>query len=526
MEIHVSLFALVETVEDIREYMGISYIKSYLVSKGVSCDSKVICRSEMDEVLNQYKEFPEIIGISVYCNTVELTKVFCEKIKKNFPKCHIVLGGAHVMGYEEDILMRMPTVDSVCTGEGELTFLDLADRIGNHKSLRGCKGITYREDGNIIKNERREDIKDLNELPRPERKNNTKNKKRYFYITGSRGCLGKCTFCGEHVTAGCGVRLRNPVDIVDEIEELWKTYGVDKFHFTDATFEDPGRLGLERAKKIFHEIIDRNLQVRLVMYTRTNIATRMDDEYYDLAYRAGVECYFVGVESGNQKDLDLYNKKITVDDNYKAIKLLLNHHIYVNFGFICFNPYSSFGQIKENIEFLHNSGLVYNSYHILSKMTIMPQSRLKDMMKEDGLIQEFHFDSDIREYKFVYPEIGIFHDYVYTKIHTKHLIDLDSQIAIDKFHYEKAEPRLYEKQLKVFFDEVTAVWIERNHYLYSFFMEAIRLFEAYGIGEELDRHLNKNIIYEHDRKIRNLYRRYISVIYKHTKEKRVLYVQE
>ena len=81
----VSLFALVETVDDIREYMGISYIKAYLVSKGVSCDLQVICRSQMDEVLNQYEEFPDIIGISVYCNTVELTKEFCEKVKKIYP---------------------------------------------------------------------------------------------------------------------------------------------------------------------------------------------------------------------------------------------------------------------------------------------------------------------------------------------------------------------------------------------------------------------------------------------------------
>ncbi len=522
----VSLFALVETVDDIREYMGISYIKAYLVSKGVSCDLQVICRSQMDEVLNQYEEFPDIIGISVYCNTVELTKEFCEKVKKISPKCHIVLGGAHVMGYEEDILTRMPAVDSICKGEGELTFWDLTDRIANNKSLRGCKGITYREDGQIIKNERREDIKDLNGLPRPERDYNTKNKKRYFYITGSRGCLGVCTFCGEHTTAGCGVRLRDSVDIVDEMEDLWKKYGVNKFHFTDATFEDPGRVGLDRAKRIFQEIIERNLKFRLVMYTRTNVVTRMDDDYYDLAYRAGVECYFVGVESGNQKDLDLYNKKITVEDNYKAIRLLLNHRIYVNYGFICFNPYSDFDRIKENLEFLHNSGLVYNSYHILSRMTIMPQSRLKKMLMEDGLVKEFHFDSDIRNYKFVNPEIGIFHDYVYKKIHTKDLIDLDSQIAIDRFHYEKAEPQLYEEKLKVYFDEVKEVWKERNHYLYEFFMEAIRLFEEHGISDELEQHVDKNIIYEYDRRIRNLYRRYVSVLYKHSKEERILNEQE
>lgn len=514
MGFHVSLFSLVEKPNDIREYMGISYIKAYLVSKGIECDTKIIYKSQMDEVLASYEIFPDIIGISLYCNTINLTKLMCEKVKKISPNCHIVLGGAHVMGYEADILTRMQTVDSVCTGEGEFTFLELSQRIMNHESLKGCRGITYRENGIIVKNEKREDIKNLDQLPRPERRSNSKNKKRYFYITGSRGCSGQCTFCGEHKTAGCGVRLRNPIDIVDEMEELWKTYGINKFHFTDATFEDPGRIGLERAKHIFSEIIARNLEFRLVMYTRTNIVTRLDDEYYNLAYRAGVECFFVGVESGNQKDLDLYNKRITVEDNYKAINLLLNHHIYVNYGFICFNPYSTFDQIKDNIKFLYQSGLVYNSYHILSKMTIMPQSRLKDMMMADGLIDEFHFDSDIRKYKFVHPEVGEFHDYVYEKIHTKHLIDLDSQIAIDKIHYEKVEPNLYNEKLKRYFDEVAEVWKERNNYLYSFFIDLICIYESHGISKEMNELIDNNIIFKYDKKIRTLYRKYVSVIYK------------
>ncbi len=522
MGISISLFALVETPDDIREYMGISYIKSYLVSQGISCDLHVIYRAQMDEVLDSFEQFPDIIGISVYCNTIDLTKEFCEKVKRKSPECHIVLGGAHVMGYEEDILTRMSTVDSVCTGEGEYTFADLAKRIEKKESLRGCKGITFRDGDEIVKNERREDIKDLNSLPRPDRDYNVNNKKRYFYITGSRGCAGICTFCGEHTTAGCGVRLRDPIDIVDEMESLWKKYGVNKFHFTDATFEDPGKAGIERAKKIFSEIIARKLQFRLVMYTRTNIVTHMDDSYYDLAYRAGVECFFVGVESGNQEDLDLYSKRITVEDNYRVIKRLLGHHIYVNYGFICFNPYSTFERIKQNLEFLHNSGLVYNSYHILSRMTIMPQSKLKKMLVDDGLLGEFHFDSDIRDYKFLHPEIGEFHDYIYNKIHTKHLIDLDSQIAIDRFHYEKAEPALYEERLKVYFDEVVAVWKERNQYLYEFFMKAIELFEQQGIGDALDSHVEANKIYEYDKKIRNLYRRYVGVLYRYSKEERVV----
>ena len=76
------MFSIVDTPDDVREYMGISYIKTYLKSKGLDCNARVICKEEMDEVLRSYEDFPKLIGISIYCNTLELVKLFCEKIKK------------------------------------------------------------------------------------------------------------------------------------------------------------------------------------------------------------------------------------------------------------------------------------------------------------------------------------------------------------------------------------------------------------------------------------------------------------
>lgn len=129
MSFKIGLFSIVDKPSDVREYMGISYIKSYLNSKGIDCEAKVICKDEMDEVLNSYKGFPKLIGISVYCNTVDLVKLFCRKIKELSRECYIILGGAHVMGYEIDILTRMPDVDFVCTGEGEETMYELVNRL-------------------------------------------------------------------------------------------------------------------------------------------------------------------------------------------------------------------------------------------------------------------------------------------------------------------------------------------------------------------------------------------------------------
>ena len=392
MSFNVALFSIVESIKDVREYMGISYIKTYLCSKGIPCEAKTIIKAEIDEVLSGYVEFPQLIGISIYCNTIELMKEFVCRIKEYSPKCHVVVGGAHVMGFEEDILKRVECIDSVCTGEGEETIYELAIRLMKGESLLGCNGITYRNDKEIIKNEERKLMVRLDELPIPYREINPKNKKRYFYIVGSRGCLGVCTFCGEHKTGGCSVRTRSYNSIVNEMEYLWRKYKVNKFHFTDPTFEDPNESGIERAREIYSELIRRNLHFRMIVYTRTNIVTKLNDEYYDLAYLAGVECFFVGIEAGNDEDMELYCKRASVSDNYNAIEKIQRHGIYVNYGFINFNPYSTFERIQENLRFLLNSGLVYNTHHIMSKLTIMPQAYIKNKMIKDGLIEDFHFD--------------------------------------------------------------------------------------------------------------------------------------
>lgn len=505
MGFKICLFSIVETKDDVREYLGISYIKAYLESKGLDCDSRVIYKAEIESTLLGFEVFPKLIGISIYCNTQELVKQFCNRVKELSPGCHIVLGGAHVYDYEKDILLRLPAVDSVCTGDGEETIYELAERLINGESLLDCKGLTFRLNGELVQNAKRPGIEKLDILPLPYRERNPNNKKRYFYIAGSRGCLGKCTFCAEHKTGGCGVRLRTPQNIVDEMEGLWNKYKINKFHFTDATFEDPGSPGRERAYGIFEEIIKRNLTFRLVMYTRTNVVAEMEEEYYELAYRAGVECFFVGLETGNSEDMKLYVKKASVADNLRAIKRILSHNIYVNYGFICFNPYSTYETIQENLDFLYKSGLVFNSYHILSKLTIMPQAALKNKLMKDGLIEEFHFDSNIKQYRFIHPEIYELHKILYGAIDTKHLIDYDSQIAIDRIHYKKTNPRFYDLYLNKIFDEITSVWEERKVYLYKFFTQAIRLHKLYKADKHVLEFIKQNTIHDYDKRIKHLY---------------------
>ncbi|PIP04697.1 hypothetical protein COX53_01025 [candidate division WWE3 bacterium CG23_combo_of_CG06-09_8_20_14_all_40_14] len=60
----------------------------------------------------------------------------------------------------------------------------------------------------------------------------------------------------------------------------------------------------------------------------------------------------VGVESGNQKSLDLFNKGIVVSRNYRAMKILRKLGIYVQMGFILFNPLTDIESLVSDYKFL------------------------------------------------------------------------------------------------------------------------------------------------------------------------------
>lgn len=501
------LFSVVEDIEDIREYLGISYIKSYLNSKGLFCEAKTIYLSQIDDIISNIA--PDLIGLSMYCNNQNLIKIFSKKIKEIHKNCKIFVGGPQVMNFEKKILNDNSSIDYVITGEGEETIYELLQCLVCGKNISECNGITYRNNKNIVKNKLRTPLEDLDSLPYPYRELNIYNKKKYFYIMGSRGCLGRCSFCSEYCTGGSNVRFRSPKNIVDEIDLLCNLYGVNKFHFTDPTFEDPEEDGVNRAKEIFNEIIKRKLNIRMVMYTRCNIVTSLDDEYYNLANKAGVECFFLGVESGSNKDLNLYNKKTTVANSTNAIKKIQRHNIYVNFGFINFNPYSDFQTLKENITFLYESGLIFNTYHILSKLTIMPQAPIRYKMQNDGLIKNFTYDSDITEYEFINPEIKLFHSYLKSKLNFEHLIDYDSQINIDYNHLRKKYTEIFDANLSVIFEDIITTWDERSKYLYDFFTKCIDIFVAEGKSKNFESFVTSNNISEYDKKIKNLYFLYL-----------------
>jgi radical SAM superfamily enzyme YgiQ (UPF0313 family) len=77
------------------------------------------------------------------------------------------MGGPHATFMDEQIIAQESTVDLIVRGEGEQTLLEIAQNLGEHSKLHDIKGITYKENNQVLRTPNRPFIQDLDTLPKP-----------------------------------------------------------------------------------------------------------------------------------------------------------------------------------------------------------------------------------------------------------------------------------------------------------------------------------------------------------------------
>lgn len=141
----------------------------------------------------------------------------------------------------------IPAVDIVVHHEGEITLLELLNRIKANeykaKDYTELQGIAYKNDqGDIFVNPRRPYILNLDKLPLPARDLINIDKYLEFWreqngyaslsISIARGCPYGCEWCQDAVHGG-ELRLRSPESVASEVKILKDTYNIDRLRVVD-----------------------------------------------------------------------------------------------------------------------------------------------------------------------------------------------------------------------------------------------------------------------------------------------------
>lgn len=378
------LLLMVQTEDMIlnNEEPGICCIASYLRMHGYEVKLMSELKNKIDfEAIRRYR--PDLVGLPVYKISETAALNAGETIKTLLPETRVCLGG-YLPSYEYSALMaRYDFVDYIIRGEGEIPFLNLIQSLEENRDLASVEGLIYRRNGDICINDMPGVRVPLNDLPWMARDLLKENKYKMALISGSRGCTGNCSFCvtGSHYKKWRG---RTVADIVDELEYVQKTYDIHVFYFIDCSFENPGN-SYDRVAKLAEEIRRRGLKIHYFAFFRADFQRNATPELMNLLRESGLFCSILGIEAANEACLKLYRKSATLSDNEKAIKLFRKNGIFVEMGFIMFNPYSTFERLRMNVDFLEKHRVACYLDYLLSRYSMYKGCALNQKIIADGL---------------------------------------------------------------------------------------------------------------------------------------------
>jgi radical SAM superfamily enzyme YgiQ (UPF0313 family) len=274
--------------------------------------------------------------------------------------------------------LRDSGVDYVAVGEYEFSLLEF------FKS----DGITLPK--NFVSEQKQSfqnpELEDINKLPYPERNDTSL---RYYnepscygkniVMVSSRGCRFNCSFCNVGCIYGKHMyRMRDPKNIVDEMEYLKEKYKFDEVYFDD----DNMVAQRDHINSICKEIIKRKLKIKWLCMGDG----RVDNETLELLAKAGCRCYKFGLEHFDKEILEAIPKPLTKERSIEIIEKCrkLGIRSYVNL--IVGLPKSSW---EKDLKMLKEVFAVRPDLIQISVAIPYPGTRFYKTAKEEGwLISE------------------------------------------------------------------------------------------------------------------------------------------
>lgn len=277
-----------------------------------------------------------------------------EKIKEitgNF----VIMVGMHPSALPEQTLKISEKIDAVARHEFDYTIRDLAFALESGKNLKTVKGITFRDNGEIIHNPDRPFIENLDEIPFvSEVYKRHLHVEDYFYsanlhpvitILSGRGCVYRCVFCvWPQVFSGHKYRFRSVKNVVDELEYIKNEFPQVKEIFLE---DDTLTVNPRRCQELSDLIVKRKLDITF------SCNSRAEADFITLKKlkKAGCRLLCVGFESGIQRILDNIHKGITIEKIKQFMKDAKKAGILVHGCFILGMPGDTKETVMKTIEF-------------------------------------------------------------------------------------------------------------------------------------------------------------------------------
>ena len=487
-----------------RDNLGLRYLLASLQVAGHSCS---IVRYDSDPrslVAVAKKRQPVLIGFSLIFQYMapDFSRVITA-LREAGVGAHITIGGHYASFDYEKVLRCMPGLDSVVRFEGELTVCKLTERIKCGQDWCDIDGIAYRGKDEITSNPVRSPIQDLDSLPVPDRFSYDYESEAFptAAILGSRGCPWDCSFCSirpfYEAQGGALRRFRDPAAIVREMCELYRERQVSTFLFQDDDFLAGGRRAKEWACRMADELLEAGMAGNVVFKISCR-SDEIDEETISHLMRGGLTHVYMGVEAGDEQDLLAMSKRITPEIHLAAGEVLKRLQLSFDFGFMLLQPYSTFGSVRNNIDFLET--FVGDGWSVASFCRMLPYAGtpIKEQLVSEGRMLGTAFEPD---YRFLDPKLDIFYDWMLSAFHERNFTSHGLSNILRAMSFEALLRLRGREQVP----EASKVWLRHltlmaNRLAFYVLREAVNHIESRSSGrlDEGDAFLRDLCVHEHE----------------------------
>lgn len=346
-----------------------------------------------EEIVCEMLEYkPGFVGIYSTTFGWDKAQYTAGAVKAAVPNVFTCVGGPYPIAMQKACLKNNPDIDAVVTGEGEDTVLEIVLHLERQKTLHKVPGVAFRHDAEIICNDPRPLIEDLDRIPFPAREllSNaeeylpppaTYRRKPVAVIITARGCNRRCIFCSQidrKRKAGIrGIRFRSVDNVMQEIEHCL-AQGYREIKFIDDTLA----ADYDRAMEITREIRRRKLDFTWFASACVN---QVDRPLLKAMKEAGCWAVLFGAESGVQKNLNTLRKGTKIEQIRKAVADAKAVGLKVTTPFIIGIPGETYEEALQTIEFALELNPDIANFHAL---TAFPGTYLHDNLDKYGTVSD------------------------------------------------------------------------------------------------------------------------------------------
>jgi radical SAM superfamily enzyme YgiQ (UPF0313 family) len=260
--------------------------------------------------------------------------------------------------------------DVVFVGEAEDTW---PQYLADHAAGRPTR-VRYEQDEKT----------DMTKVPRPRYDLLKVDRYASGSLQFSRGCPFRCEFCDIIVIYGRRPRLKNPEQVIAELEDMRKA----GFHL--AMIVDDNFIGnIKKAKELLPHIIawQKKHGYPLRINTEASINLADDAELLDLMYEANFRSVFIGIETPRAKSLEETKKfQNTQGDSMEAkLARIQNAGLDISAGFIVGFDSDDLDIFEDQYRFIQDNGIVLAMVGMLGAI---PKTPLYERLAAEGRLYE------------------------------------------------------------------------------------------------------------------------------------------